>query len=120
LGRLTVSDLPSKHVRVVELHDEFVDGDDAALLRETRTGFDQDQDLVVDLTSTRVIDEQVIAALLLVQRAARDAGRGFVVQCATGSEVHDQFQPSSAGQDLRRAFSRAEAVALARVTGTAT
>jgi anti-anti-sigma regulatory factor len=119
LGRLTVSDLPSKHVRVVELHDEFVDGDDAALLRGTRTGFGHNQDMVVDLTSTRVIDEQVIAALLFVQRAAHDAGRGFIVQCATGSEVHDLFQPGSPGEDLRRAFSRAEAVALARVTGTA-
>jgi hypothetical protein len=37
VGRLTVSDLSSKSVRVVELHDEFVDGDAALLVHRRRS-----------------------------------------------------------------------------------
>jgi hypothetical protein len=118
VGRLTVSDLSSKSVRVVELHDQFVDGDAALLVHEASIAFDRGEDMVVDVTMTKVIDEPVIAALVVVRRAARDAGCGFVVQCATGSEVHEQFRPGAGGENLRRAFSRAEAVALARVEGT--
>jgi hypothetical protein len=114
VGRLTVS-VSSKNVRVVELRDEFVDGDAALLVHEASIAFDH---MVVDVTMTNVIDEPVIAALLVVGRAARDADSGFVVQCATGSEVHEQFRPGAGGASLRRAFSRAEAVALARVEGT--
>jgi hypothetical protein len=117
VGRLTVS-VSSKNVRVVELRDEFVDGDAALLVHEASIAFDRGEDMVVDVTMTNVIDEPVIAALLVVGRAARDADSGFVVQCATGSEVHEQFRPGAGGASLRRAFSRAEAVALARVEGT--
>jgi hypothetical protein len=117
VGRLTVS-VSSKNVRVVELRDEFVDGDAALLVHEASIAFDRGEHMVVDVTMTNVIDEPVIAALLVVGRAARDADSGFVVQCATGSEVHEQFRPGAGGASLRRAFSRAEAVALARVEGT--
>jgi hypothetical protein len=117
VGRLTVS-VSSKNVRVVELRDEFVDGDAALLVHEASIAFDRGEHMVVDVTMTNVIDEPVIAALVVVGRAARDADSGFVVQCATGSEVHEQFRPGAGGASLRRAFSRAEAVALARVEGT--
>jgi anti-anti-sigma regulatory factor len=112
MGSVKVVPVRTPDVGVIELAGEHHDRTAPEIATTIADVLAAGKHVVIDLSDTRVL-----AALLEARRAAHSAERGFVVQWGTGSQMHALFERIDDAADLRRAYSRREAVAMARVDG---
>jgi anti-anti-sigma regulatory factor len=117
MGSVKVVPVRTPDVGVIELAGEHDDRTAPEIATTIADVLAAGKHVVIDLSDTRVLEPTALAALLEARRAAHSAERGFVVQWGTGSQMHALFERIDDAADLRRAYSRREAVAMARVDG---
>jgi anti-anti-sigma regulatory factor len=117
MGSVKVVPVRTPDVGVIELAGEHDDRTAPEIATTIADVLAAGKNVVIDLSDTCVLEPTALAALLEARRAAHSAERGFVVQWESGSQVHALFERIDDAADLRRAYSRREAVAMARVDG---